>query len=191
MPRIVILAYCSLFLALQLTFAQQLRLVVTDYVTDGFGGVPFLIQPALKVINLEGETEYDFSGSVAAEIYSETPTTTLLGGDVVEAISSGVAQYDDLFVNKVGLNYQMRFTLRDEFGNVVAFAVGGLFSVKVGVAHQLGIVTQPAIAYGGSPFLQQPVVAIQDRGHNIVSSVNEGTVSSFCLGFSFLLRRHE
>ena len=171
---------CCLSLVLRLSFAQQLQLVLTDNVTHGFGGVPFPIQPAVKVVNLDGETQIDFSGSVAAEVYHhETATTLLVGDDVVVAISDGVAQFYGLLVNEAGDNYRIRYTLCDEFGNIVAFAVGGLFTVDIGEAYQIGIVTQPALAYGGSPFLQQPVVAIKDRGHNIVSSINEGTVSDF------------
>jgi len=176
MPWIILLT-CCLSLALRLSFAQHLQLVLTEDVIHGFGGVPFPIQPAVKVVNLDGETQIDFSGSVAAEVYHhETATNLLVGDDVVVAILDGVAQFYGLLVNKAGDDYRIRFTLRDEFGNIVAFAVGGLFTVNVGEAYQIGIMTQPALAYGGSPFLQQPVVAIKDRGNNIVSSINEGTV---------------
>jgi len=47
--------------------------------------------------------------------------------------------------------------------------------------YQLGIVTQPEMAFGGSVFGSQPVLAIQDRGGNTVTDVNEGVVSMMFL----------
>ena len=54
---------------------------------------------------------------------------------------------------------------------------GEQFAVEVGNRFALEITSQPEGAYGGNIFGNQPALAIIDRGGNIVTDVNEGTVN--------------
>ncbi|KAL7436080.1 hypothetical protein ACHAXH_007860 [Discostella pseudostelligera] len=58
-------------------------------------------------------------------------------------------------------------------------AVSEEFIVEVGEVFQLGAVTQPETASGGTVFGSQPVVGVQDRGGNIASvALQNGPIGS-------------
>jgi len=54
--------------------------------------------------------------------------------------------------------------------------LGEMFDVEVGDAYRLELTAQPETAYGGSAFGSQTIVAIHDRGGNIMADVNGGMV---------------
>ena len=177
-----------------------------DYFT---GGEPFDIQPAVQIYEAEtasdghkvlshGELITDFVGYVSAELYFDEKYRHVVlrkqheegnaSGKISVPVQNGTAVFSGLYVNEATINegdnnnrYRLLFTLEDQHHRKVAFLIGEQFIVEVGEPYQLGIVVQPSSASGGQMFLQQPVVAIQDRGGNTVLSYSKGMVCSFVL----------
>lgn len=50
--------------------------------------------------------------------------------------------------------------------------------MSVGQKYQIGLDTYPGSATGGIAFSPQPVVTVQDKGGNTVTSVNSGSVTA-------------
>jgi hypothetical protein len=61
-------------------------------------------------------------------------------------------------VTRAGVGYQLKFTLNSDI--VWDFVVSDTFTVAIGPTVALYVLTQPDHAYGGSPFYEQPVVAL-------------------------------
>ena len=161
-----------------------------------FGGESFPTQPIVRV---GGSSRHhssmplhpltNFSGTLSVELYNhdeeeikhEKQIVRLRGESLVSSIQNGTATFTGLYINEAGNGYRLHFVLRDEHNRKVAFLIGRRFTVNVGHAYQLGIIEQPGDAFGGNVFGIQPIVAIQDRGFNSISTWNEGTVSVLLL----------
>ena len=102
-------------------------------------------------------------------------------GDGVDPITNplvgGEATFENLCIDKAGDGYKIRYTLKDEYNISLGHVVGDAFNVSVGEAYQLGLIRQPHGVYGGIHWEVMPIVAVQDRGYNTITSVNNGTVS--------------
>jgi hypothetical protein len=98
-------------------------------------------------------------------------------GDISTGVVDGVARFSGLSIDVASEGYQLQFTLYDEYDLVMGTVIGAPFVVEVGDPFALEVISQPESAYGGGVFGIQPVLAIKDRGGNIVAEVNEGTVS--------------
>ena len=59
----------------------------------------------------------------------------------------------------------------------MGFVVGDPFMVEKGIPYRIRVISQPGQAYGGAVWGDQPVVAVEDRGFNLLQGVSEGTVS--------------
>jgi len=76
-------------------------------------------------------------------------------------------------IRTAGSGYILKYYARsDGSTNAVAFASSAPFDVSVGEPFLLGMKTLVGTATGGSPFSPNPVLAVTDRGGNVVSSVN-------------------
>ena len=156
-------------------------------------GEAFLVQPIISIFDKKGvDKRINLVGTVEAQLYTTTPSNQeheeeqlrVFQSDkcvsVKNAISTivmdGEATFHNLCMNKAGSNYQIRYTLRDEFDIILGTHVGNPFSVSVGIRYQIGVVVQPANITVGVPILNDPVVAVQDRGFNTIETVNNGTV---------------
>ncbi len=88
---------------------------------------------------------------------------------VSESLEDGLARISSrLGIDAAGEGYRLQFAFYDEHELLMGTAVSEEFIVEVGEVFQLGAVTQPETASGGTVFGSQPVVGVQDRGGNIV-----------------------
>lgn len=161
--------------------AWDIDLLINTQISTAFGGLPFSIQPVLVVNNLKGELQSTFEGRVTAHtLHNEKHASVWKegGGLVSQDVVNGHVFFEGLGIDETG-EYQLEFVLYDEFNLVLGTTIGNLFSVEVGERYKLDIVTQPEVAYGGGVFGSQPVLVILDRGGNVLSDVNEGTVRWF------------
>ena len=157
-----------------------------------FGGEPFPTQPVIQVVSSHHQLYAassspltNFSGTLSVELYQTEKMiesgVRLRGESCIVSIENGTAVFNGLLIYEAGHDYRLHFILRDNNGRKVAFLIGERFSVNVGPAYQIGIIVQPDNAFGGSIFGQQPIVAVQDRGFNIIPFWNEGTVRVYYL----------
>ena len=161
----------------------NIELVIQTQPGGAVGGEPFNIQPIIQVNNKKHELQISFEGKVAVQTLNDEPVwkegeaVPTLDEDtfISENVVNGQAVFTGLGINTAS-NYQLKFTLYDEHGLIMDTVISDEFAVTVGEMYQLDIVTQPEMAYGGSVFGSQPVLAILDRGHNICTDVNEGMV---------------
>jgi len=77
---------------------------------------------------------------------------------------SGVASFAGCKIDKAGT-----YTLTATASGLTS-AVSASFTISVGTATKLAFATSPSGATGGTVFVTQPVVAIQDAGGNTVTS---------------------
>ena len=180
MPRCVVL----LLLLLGHVFGWDLALEITTQAGGAYGGEPFQTQPILAIKNLQGELQTAYEGRVTVQLLANNANHATLrkeGDDTISIISrdviNGIVAFSGLSVDKASDGYQLQFTLHDEYDLVMDKVTGEQFAVEVGNRFALEITSQPESAYGGSVFGNQPALAIIDRGGNIVTDVNEGTVN--------------
>jgi len=74
--------------------------------------------------------------------------------------------------------YTLKYTAYDNVGLSVASVYSDPFIVYVGDAYQLSFQRFVGTAYGGTTFRAEPILAVTDRGGNIIASVNNGAVSA-------------
>jgi len=170
--------------------SSNLSLSILRDVSGGSGGEPFSVQPILSIestINVPIDFE-DLSLLVSLSRSRTFNTTTELchiingtvscGNQFEFPITSNKIQISGFLVNKAEESYRLKFILKNKDGDTHDSVLSNDFNVVVGPAYKIGILANPENAYGGSPFKTQPIVAIQDRGSNTVTSINEGTIST-------------
>jgi hypothetical protein len=173
-----------------LASAWNIALEVTTQVDGALGGEPFLIQPSVIVTNKKGEHQSSFEGRVSVQlnqhsnevfepVWKEGSTsipTENVNTHVSQDVIDGRVDFDGLGINAAGI-YQIKFILYDEHDLLMTTTVGDNFTVSIGEMYQLGLITQPESALGGSEFEIQPILSVQDRGGNTVENINEGMVT--------------
>jgi len=159
-----------------------------------------------KHVDMLGTMEaelYYYGSSSSAEEYERLPLTVFVPGHgggggkcttvgkkdgdgdgdgdgadpITNPLVGGEATFENLCIDKAGDGYKIRYTLKDEYNISLGHVVGDAFNVSVGEAYQLGLIRQPHGVYGGIHWEVMPIVAVQDRGYNTITSVNNGTVS--------------
>ena len=167
-------------------YGWDIALEITTQASHAYGGEPFQAQPVVTVNNLKGELQSTFEGRVTVQLVENdvkhaslqrngeaAPMDSAISQDVID----GRAEFSGLSINIAGEGYQLQFTLYDEYDLIMGTAVGDEITVEVGDRFMLDIIAHPESAYGGKAFGSQPVLAIKDRGGNVVSNVNEGSVT--------------
>lgn len=153
------------------------------------GGEVCQSQPIVAVIFATSEEiDYSYQGTmyvqiasrpdVYAELYQgygcsledcgEKVTNTLATVDIV----NGIATFDSLFFKTSG-DYQLKFIGRDASGNDFAQTICDSFTVYQGEQYKIIFHTYLGIANGGIPFSPNPVIAIVDRGDNIITDASD------------------
>jgi hypothetical protein len=129
----------------------------------GAAGTPL---PAIRI-----EVQNDQGGAVSEGNMPVTialggnPTGAVLGGTRTVNTVNGVAIFNDLTVNHVGIGYTLVAT-----SGTLAPAESAPFAIVAGAAAALTITTQPsATATSGAPLVQQPVIQVRDVGGNPVA----------------------
>ena len=201
LPTTVLLSL--LLLCLHPITAWNIALETTTQINGCIGGEVCMIQPVITVNNKQGELQSSFEGRVTVEIDTSSSSATINDSRYYEPvwkedetvvptaydestfISQNVINGQAIFTG-LGINtatdegYQLRYVLYDEHELIMDTVIGHEFIVGIGERYQLEIVSQPEMAHGGSVFGSQPVLAIHDRGGNVVTDVNEGMVCYFC-----------
>lgn len=73
-------------------------------------------------------------------------------------------------------DYVLRFILKSSQHEGLAWLLSNTMTVRVGRPYALGLLQYPGSATAGELFYPQPLVAVLDRGGNVVDQLNEGTV---------------
>ena len=81
----------------------------------------------------------------------------------------------DLYLNEAG-DYILRFILKSAQHEGLAWLLSNTMTVRVGRPYTLGLLQYPGAATAGELFFPQPLVAVLDRGGNVVSELNEGMI---------------
>jgi hypothetical protein len=193
-------ALVLIFIFLQITYilTWDISLKITQEIDETSAGEPFPIQPIITVYRKNGKSvQTDFVGYVVARLHHSVRSSRLgriqendacLGNsrttpdadddyDIRAEVVRGVAKFHGLCINKAHGDYRIQYTVKDEFDITLTDELGRLFSVLIGPASRLGIVTQPVDAVAGIPWLRQPVLSVHDKGGNTVISEWKGTVS--------------
>ncbi|KAL3786858.1 hypothetical protein HJC23_013779 [Cyclotella cryptica] len=197
MLRRVVLLFSAVFVASRHVHSWNIALEETTHVDGAYGGEPFLTQPVVTVNNLKGDLDTTFEGRVMVQLITfddkraylskdgdASVPTAYFNNSFSQKVENGRAAFSDLMVDKAGEGYQLKFVLYDEYDLVLGTTVGQRFAVRIGERFMLDVTSQPENAYGGSAFGIQPVLAVTDRGGNIVRNVNEGTVTASLVGGS-------
>lgn len=170
----------------------DVQLNVDRSAAGAFGGEGFLVQPVVSVFDRKGISKHvDMIGKVEAQLYSSPSGNEKLRlfdiaegkckseeGDIVFApLVAGESSFVNICINSAGEGYKIMYTLKDEHNISLGNVLGNPFNVTVGEAYQIGVVRQPGGAFGGKKWEVMPMVAVQDRGYNTITSVNTGKVS--------------
>ncbi len=139
-------------------------------------GTAFATQPVVTVQDQFGNTVTSSSAAIALTL--TTGTGTLSGTTTVSA-SSGVATFSGLNINLVGAN---KVLTASTLGLTNA-TTSPAFSITPAAASKLVFTTQPsAVTIQNINFAQQPVVTVQDRFGNTVTSSSASIVLSSSTG---------
>eukprot|EP00945_MAST-04E_sp_MAST-4E-sp1_P003129 g3129.t1 len=101
-------------------------------------------------------------------------------------VYAGVAQFDGMLIDKVGPLYQLKYTATADplFPNPYQwtgsiFNLSPSFNVLLGVPKSLKLLQAASDAWaGGTPFQNQPIVALLDGGENIVVTDSTNIVTA-------------
>ncbi len=147
------------------------------------GGIPFGLQPHVEVLQEDGSNLATFlDGYVTAELQPGRPERLRVegesssGGDGAPAISTpiihgtGLAQFENLFINEAGENYVIRFVVFSSCGIGLAWIDSLPFDTLVGEANRLKVTGPIGTVFGGRMFDAPVEVAVVDAGSNIVKT---------------------
>jgi uncharacterized protein YgiM (DUF1202 family) len=90
-----------------------------------------------------------------------------LNGTLTATVSSGVAMFGNLSIDRVGTGYQLHAT-----SGTLAAADSSPFDITAGTASRLGFIQQPTNATAGSAISPAITVAVQDAGGNTITGDN-------------------
>jgi len=149
--------------------APATQLVVTTQPSSSAGaGTAFAVQPVVTIKDASGVT---VTASTAAVTLQITPATGTSGaimtctGGLTKTATSGVASFTGCNIDLLGAGYTITATA-DNLTTAVTTAI----TIVPGVAAKLAFTTQPVGSGYGTPFATQPVVTIQDKLGNTVTS---------------------
>lgn len=137
-------------------------------------GEPLTLQPVVALTDDSGNILTTESlGTVSARIgVNPLRYASIQPQGISFAITNGVARCSGLYINMASTGYTI--VLESIYHGVRVETAP--FDVLVGPIHSLQIVADISTAYGGVAFLPQPAVAVVDKGGNIVTVQNTGTV---------------
>ena len=183
-------------------YAWDISLKIAQSASNGKGGEVFAIQPIVEVFDKAGVMKrVNILGRVVASlvhhsnynsnsnsnlnfnlddeklgILTDTCDVDASGGKVSVDLDGGNANFSGLCVNQIGKDYEIRYTLFDEFDIILGTVSQSNLSVEIGEPYSMGIVQYPVDCRGGVTWSVSPIIAIQDRGRNTVIDFNTGTV---------------
>ncbi|MFC2066234.1 hypothetical protein ACFLUO_04125 [Chloroflexota bacterium] len=154
------------------------KLVFTVLPSRGEAGAPLMPNPEVMVQDIYGNTVANFEGSVtisASVTYGDTndPQTdpeispVTLSGTTTVRMVNGVVRFTDISSKFATIGYPLTLTAAS---NYLASATSTPFAILPGAPAKLVFTVQPTGGEEGTPFEEQPKVAVKDIYGNVVSS---------------------
>ena len=146
------------------------------------GGKVFTNQPRIAIIDAGNNLieRHISSLQIRANLFDHMPINAKLNKlgsgseDIIETINKGIAQFNGLSIDKIGNGFQIMYSLVGEDLDENLIEVGPSFNVVIGDIFDMNILQSPTHALSNNqPFLQQPMLSLVDRGHNVVSEYEE------------------
>jgi hypothetical protein len=82
----------------------------------------------------------------------------------------------NLFFTTAGSGYSLKFTGLSPAGQPFAATYSPSFNVSLGLIYKLVVTSFLGHAFAGTPFQNNPVVGVADKGGNVVKSLNSGHI---------------
>jgi hypothetical protein len=132
--------------------------IVTQPSATAPSGIPFAVQPAVKLKDASGGDVQTAGVAISASLASGPAGATLNGGKVVQTSGTGTATFTDLAITGPVGTYTIQFS-----GSGLAPATSAPIAVTAAPPSQITITTQPgATAANGSQLSPQPVLQLRD-----------------------------
>jgi len=131
---------------------------------NGTGGSALSTQPVVVVQDAGANTVTSSTASIVIAI-GTNPGSGTLSGTATLTVSSGVATFSGLSIDKIGTGYT--FTVSS---SGLTSATSNAFNVTTGSATKLTFNQQPGSSTGGVALGTQPSVTVQDAGGNTVTT---------------------
>ncbi|MCC6574142.1 MAG: hypothetical protein IT462_10140 [Planctomycetes bacterium] len=138
-------------------------LAVIQQPVDSNGGEAMSPGPRVRVVDAGGNTLVAYTADVTVAI-ENNPVGAVLSGTTAVAPAAGDAGFPSLVIDRAAAGYTLRFS------SGALTVVSASFAVHVGPGARLAIINQPSDSTGGVALSGQPVVAMHDRGGNVVTS---------------------
>jgi hypothetical protein len=133
---------------------------------DVSGGNLFPLNVTVIIVDRGSNMVVNNDTVVIAHLFQGGQARALGGSTAVHSLQ-GKASFIDLFVNVSGLGYFIQFTALD-----LVTVLSPTFSVTIGPAHMLQLVSAPNTSFGGLPFEKSVVVYAEDKGGNKLNARN-------------------
>jgi len=153
-------------MALSGVFSPASKLVFSTEPGGASGGTPFATQPVVTVEDAAGAPVTTDSSTVTigpASGSGGAPET--LNGCASTGDKNGVFTFNGCTIDTAGGGYQLVAS-----DGQLAAATSAPFTVRTGPATHIDFTTEPGNAIGGSAFVTQPTVTIEDAGGNTVTT---------------------
>ena len=132
--------------------------MVTQPSATAPSGIPFAVQPAVKLKDASGNDVLNAGVAITASLASGPGGATLSGGTVVQTSSTGTATFANLAITGPVGSYTIQFS-----GSGLTSVTSAAIAVTASPPSQLSITTQPgATAANGAQLSPQPVLQLRD-----------------------------
>ena len=165
-------------MALSGVFSPASKLVFSTEPGGASGGTPFATQPVVTVEDAAGAPVTTDSSTVTigpASGSGGAPET--LNGCASTGDKNGVFTFNGCTIDTAGGGYQLVAS-----DGQLAAATSAPFTVRTGPATHIDFTTEPGNAIGGSAFVTQPTVTIEDAGGNTVTTDTDAITLAFTTG---------
>jgi hypothetical protein len=132
--------------------------MVTQPSATAPSGIPFAVQPAVKLKDASGSDVLNAGVTITASLASGPGGGTLSGGTVVQTSSTGTATFANLAITGPVGSYTVQFS-----GSGLTSVTSAAIAVTAAPPSQLSITTQPGgTAANGALLSPQPVLQLRD-----------------------------
>lgn len=153
---------------------ESVELVVLVQPLTSVAGGPLPLQPVVALTDDSGNILTTVNTGTVRAVIGASPSrfATVQPSSNSFPFVNGIAKLSDLYINLAGEGFTL--VLQSLYHGVRAETAE--FDIVVGDRYKLAIMADVSTAYGGTVFLPQPQVAVVDKGGNVVTVTNEGTV---------------
>ncbi|KAG7400522.1 Gamma-tubulin complex component 2 [Phytophthora boehmeriae] len=154
------------------TKSKQLAVLVQPL--SSTAGEPLSLQPVVALTDDSGNILTSESDGTVSVSIGNNPSrfAVMWPTDNTFTFVNGIARCSGLYINEAATGYTL---VLSSFYHGVRTETSS-FDVVVGPRYRLAILADISTAYGGTAFLPQPTAGVVDKGGNVVTATNEGTV---------------